>query len=102
MPQRTLDEYVGEERREIGMAVNPPGLMLKRFQQAKKMHGTDSQVGGSNESTPMAEEVPATVLHRFGGRPSSSGMGSSTDGNNATVGERQKFNTERDGQSKER
>ena len=91
-----------QERRKAGMAVNPPGLMLKRFQQAKKMHGTHSQVGGSNDSTPMAEEVPPTVLHRFGGRSSSSGLGSSTDGNNATVRERQKFDTERDGQSEER
>ena len=76
---------------KTGMAVNPPGLMLKRFQQAKKMHGGDPQIASSYDSTPMAEEVPPTVLHRFGGRPSSSGLGSSTDGNNATVRERQKF-----------
>ena len=57
------------------MAVNPPGLMLKRFQQAKKMHGTDSRITSSNDSTPMAEEVPPTVLHRFGGRPTAVAWG---------------------------
>ena len=90
------------ERGKAGMAVNPPGLMLKRFQQAKTMHGVNSQNTPPNDSSTMAEEVPPTVLHRFGGRSSSSGLGSSTDGNNATVRERQKQDIESDGLGKER
>ena len=89
-----------QERRKAGMAVNPPGVMLKRFQQAKEMHGTDSQITPTNDSTRMAEEVLPTVSHRFGGRSSSSGLGSSTDRNNATFREGQKHDIEPDGHCK--
>ena len=42
MGQRTLDEYVDQERQTTGMAVNPPSLLLKGCREAQKMHGNDT------------------------------------------------------------
>ena len=90
-----------QERRKAGMAVNPPGLMLKRFEQAQKMHGIDSQNASPNQPVRFRKKMQPIVQNRFSGGSSSSGMGPSTDGNNATIGERQKHDIESDGHCKE-
>ena len=83
------------------MAVNRPGLMLKRFQQAKTMYGINPQMAPSIESDRIRKKVQAIVSNRFSGGASSSGLGSSTDGNNATPGEGQKYDIKSNGHGKE-
>ena len=57
-----------QERTLAGMAVNPPGLFLKRLQQAKTMHGIDSQNAAPNQPVRMGKKVQAIVPNRFSGR----------------------------------
>ena len=90
-----------QERRKAGNAVNPRGLMLKRFQQAKTVHGINPQMAPPNEPDRIRKKVQAIVPNRFSGGASSSGLGSSTDGTNATFREGQKHDTESDGHCKE-
>ena len=90
-----------QERTSTGMAVNPPGLFLKRLQQAKTVHGIDSQNASPNQPVRMGKKMPAIVPNRFSGGSSSSGLGLTTNGNITSARERQNYDIKSDGQCKQ-
>ena len=99
MGQRTLDEYVNEEWQTIGMAVNPPSLLLKRCREAQKVHGNDFDVYPTY-AIRVSAKMPPAVCDGFGGGGRSSSVGSSTDSNNDSCGKREKHDPGADGQCK--
>ena len=99
MSQRTLDEYVNEERQVDGMAVNPPSLFLKRCREAQKVHGNDSAYYPTYAIRVYPKMQPA-VCDGFGGGGRSSSVGSSTDSNNDSGGEGKEHDLGADGQCK--
>ena len=88
MPQRTLDEYAEPNGREVGMAVNPPHLLLQRCREAKKAYGHDLTPTGPHEPGRFPKTLQPTVHDGFCGRPGGSGVGSSNDGGHPTPGPR--------------
>ena len=100
MGQRTLDEYVDQERQTIGMAVNPPSLLLKRCREAQTVHGNDSNAYYPTYAVRVSTKMPPIVCDGFGGGGRSSSVGVTTDSNNDPLGEREKHDPGTDGQCK--
>ena len=94
-------ENVNEERETVGMAVNPPSLLLKRCAEAKKMHGNNSETHYPTYRVTISEEMPPIVCDGLSGRTGSNCLGVSNDGNNDACWFRKEQNTGSDGQSKE-
>ena len=95
-----LHAQAEQERRKALMAVNPPGLLLKRLQQAKTVHGLTPNVTAPTQPVRMEKKVSATLPNGFSRGASSSGLGAPSDGYDAALGPRQKSDIEPDGCSK--
>ena len=95
-----LHAQAEQERTEVGMAVNPPGLLLKRLQQAKTVHGLTPNLTAPTQPVRMAKKVSAALPNGFGRGASSSGLGASSDGYDAAIWPRQESDIESNGCSK--
>ena len=87
-----------QERRKARMAVNPPGLFLKRLQQAKKMYGYDSAPASPTLPVRMDKKVFTALQTRFDSGARGSGMGSGDVGNDSPPGQGQSDDSGTNGQ----
>ena len=56
-----LHAQAEQERRKARMAVSPPGLLLKRLQQAKTVHGLTPNITAPTQPVSMEKKVSATL-----------------------------------------
>ncbi len=70
-------EFLGQDN----MVVNSGSLLVKRCQQAKKVHGNSTAPTPDNSKEGIRTENATTVCDGLSGRTGSCGMGITNDGN---------------------